>query len=229
MDESCLNVRCCELAVCVGAAKIIEEVTFDCCKGEWIIISGPSGAGKTTLLRAINGLCPPTAGRVWALGSWIPGRSRQEAQRAWRRTGTVMQDVGLFPTKSSVANVEMGLRSAGRNGTSARQEAREWLKRLGLGDKIAEYPGRLSGGERQRVALARALAPRPQLLILDEPTSHLDHGSARIVLSAIRDLVRDGATVIMASHRLEEVESLRTCEIVLESGRTARICRLCGR
>ncbi len=225
MDESCFNVRCCELAVCVGAAKIIEGVTFDCCEGEWIVISGPSGAGKTTLLRAINGLCPPAAGRVWALGSWIPGRSRHDAQRAWRRTGTVMQDVALFTTKSAAANVEMGLRSAGWSAPSARQEARDWLERLGLEDKTTEYPGRLSGGERQRVALARALAPRPQLLLLDEPTSHLDNGSARVVLSAIRDLVRDGATVIMASHRLEEVETLRTCEIVLEAGRVARICR----
>jgi ABC-type multidrug transport system ATPase subunit len=225
MDDSCVNVRCCELAVCVGPAKIIEGVTFDCCKGEWVIISGPSGAGKTTLLRAINGLCPPTAGRVWALGSWIPGRSRQEAQRAWRRTGTVMQDVALFSTRSAVENVEMGLRSAGSDTRSARREARYWLERLGLEDKATEYPARLSGGERQRVALARALAPRPQLLILDEPTSHLDHGSARIVLSAIRDLVRDGATVIMSSHRLEEVQALRTCEIVLEAGKVTRICR----
>lgn len=225
MDDSCVNVRCCELAVCVGAAKIIEDVTFDCCKGEWVIISGPSGAGKTTLLRAINGLCPPETGKVWALGSWIPGRSRQEAVRAWRSTGTVLQDGALFSTKSAAANVELGLRSAGIDRASARTEARYWLERLGLADKVAEYPARLSGGERQRVALARALAPRPQLLLLDEPTSHLDHGSARIVLLAIRDLVRDGATVIMSSHRLEEVEALRTCEIVLDAGKVTRICR----
>lgn len=225
MDDPCINVRCCELAVCVGAASIIEDVTFDCCKGEWVIISGPSGAGKTTLLRAINGLCPPRTGKVWALGSWIPGRSRQEAQRAWRRTGTVLQEGGLFSTRSAAANVELGLRSAGVDRASARVEARYWLERLGLGDKVAEYPARLSGGERQRVALARALAPRPQLLLLDEPTAHLDHGSARIVLLAIRDLVQNGATVIMSSHRREEVEDLRTCEIILDAGKVTRICR----
>jgi len=225
MTDQCVNVRCCELAVCVGAVRIIEDVSFACCEGEWIILTGPSGAGKTTLLRAINGLCPPAAGKVWALGSWIPGRSRQDAQRAWRRTGTVQQDVALFSTKSAAANVEMGLRSAGSDSASARREARDWLERFGLGDKAGEYPVRLSGGERQRVALARALAPRPQLLILDEPTAHLDNGSARIVLSAIRDLVRDGATVIMSSHHREEVEDLRTCEIVLEAGKVTHICR----
>ena len=225
MDDSCVNVRCCQLAVCVGPAKIIDDVTFDCCTGEWTIITGPSGAGKTTLLRAINGLCPPNTGRVWALGSWIPGRSRQEAMRAWRRTGTVFQEDALFGTRSAAANVELGLRSAGFDRASARVEARYWLERLGLGSKTAEYPARLSGGERQRVALARALAPRPQLLLLDEPTAHLDHGSARIVLLAIRDLVQDGATVIMSSHRREEVADLRTCEIVLDAGKVTRICR----
>jgi ABC-type multidrug transport system ATPase subunit len=225
MVDACVNVRCCELEVCVGAAKVIRNVTFDCCSGEWVVITGPSGAGKTTLLRAINGLCPPSAGRVWALGSWIPGRSRREAQHAWRNTGTVLQELALFATRSAVANVEIGLRAAGHDHHSAQREARDWLERFGLADKTAEYPGRLSGGERQRVALARALAPRPQLLILDEPTAQLDNGSARIVLSAIKDLVRDGATVVMSSHREQEMAPLRTCQIVLEAGRLTRVCR----
>jgi ABC-type methionine transport system ATPase subunit len=225
MDDDCVNVRCCELEVCIGAAKIIKDVTFNCCKGEWLVITGPSGAGKTTLLRAINGLCPPTAGRVWALGSWMPGRSRREAQYTWRHTGTVLQEVALFNTRSAAANVEIGLRSAGVDRQNARREAREWLAHLGLADKAGEYPGRLSGGERQRVALARALAPRPQLLILDEPTAHLDHGSAKVVLLAIRDLVRDGATVVMSSHQEHEVAQLKTCEIVMEAGRVTQICR----
>jgi len=100
-----------------------------------------------------------------------------------------------------------------------------WLDRFGIADKAAEYPGRLSGGERQRVAIARALAPRPQLLLLDEPTAHLDDRSARIVLSAIKELVGDGATVVMSSHREQEVAPLRTCQIVLEAGRPMRVCR----
>jgi ABC-type methionine transport system ATPase subunit len=225
MDDACVKVRCCELEVCIGAARVIRNVTFDCCSGEWAVITGPSGAGKTTLLRAINGLCPPTAGRVWALGSWIPGRSRREAQQAWRNTGTVLQELALFATRSAEANVAIGLRAAGHDQRSARREAMAWLDRFGIADKAAEYPGRLSGGERQRVAIARALAPRPQLLLLDEPTAHLDDRSARIVLSAIKELVGDGATVVMSSHREQEVAPLRTCQIVLEAGRPMRVCR----
>jgi ABC-type multidrug transport system ATPase subunit len=225
MADACTNVRCCDLQVCIGGATIIEDVSFACCSGEWTVLTGPSGAGKTTLLRAINGLCPPSAGRVWALGSWMPGRSRRDAQRAWRRTGTVMQDVALFETQRARASVETGLRAAGVPYRRARSQAHEWLDRFGLADKLDEYPHSLSGGERQRVALARAIAPRPQLLILDEPTSQLDDGSAKIVISAIRDLVEEGSTVVMSSHRVAEVAPYQTCQIVLESGRVASVCR----
>jgi ABC-type methionine transport system ATPase subunit len=225
MDEMCVNVRCCDLVVCVGSARIIDRVTFDCCQGEWVVITGPSGAGKSTLLRAINGLCPPSAGRIWALGSWIPGRPRREAQQVWRRTGTVLQELALFETKTAAVNVELGLRAAGHDHRVARRQAITWLERFGLEDKTNAYPAHLSGGEKQRVAIARALAPQPQLLILDEPTSHLDNGSARIVLTAIKELVEEGATVVMSSHRLEEIASLRSCHIVLERGRVSSACR----
>lgn len=225
MGEDCVNVRCCDLQVCVGGAAILTDVSFTCCRGEWMVLTGPSGAGKTTLLRAINGLCPPSAGRVWALGSWMPGRSRRQAQGVWRRTGTVMQDVALFETQRVSTNVETALRSGGIPRRAARAQAHDWLDRLGLGDKLDEYPHSLSGGEKQRVALARALAPRPQLLILDEPTSHLDDGSARIVINAIRDLVEDGATVVMSSHHEDQVADHPTCRITLESGTVTSVCR----
>jgi ABC-type multidrug transport system ATPase subunit len=224
MASECVNVRCCDLEVCIGDVTIIREVNFSCCSGEWVVLTGPSGAGKTTLLRTINGLCPPSAGRVWALGSWMPGRSRRDAQQSWRRTGTVSQELGLFETQTAVANVTMALRAAGLSRAAARSEARTWLDRFGLDDKVDTYPHLLSGGERQRVALARALAPRPQLLILDEPTAHLDDGSAKIVIAAIKELVQDGATVVMSSHHVAEVAQHQTCQITLESGTVTNIC-----
>ena len=225
MVDDCVNVRCCDVSVCVGKVTVISDVTFDCCEGEWVVLAGPSGAGKTTLLRAINGLCPPTGGKVWALGSWMPGRTRKEAQKAWRRTGTVQQDLALFESVTALDNVALGLRGTGRSRSEVRDEARSWLERFGLEDKGNAYPRSLSGGERQRVAIARALAPRPQLLILDEPTAHLDDGSARIVLTAVKELVQQGTTVVMSSHRDQEVAPLQTCRIELEDGRVNRICR----
>lgn len=225
MTDACLMVRCCELEVCLGDAQVIRSVTFDCCRGEWTVLTGRSGSGKTTLLRAINGLCPPAAGRVWAVHSWLPGRSRSEARSAWKNTGTVPQELALFSTKTAAGNVEIALRAVGADRRTARRDAREWLERFGLGDKLDEFPGELSGGERQRVALARALARRPQLLLLDEPTSHLDHGSARVVLTAIAELVEQGAAVVMASHRQEELEVAGVCTIVLEQGQVASNCR----
>lgn len=203
----------------LGTTLIIQDVSFDCKRGDWIVLTGPSGSGKSTLLRAINGLCPPSKGQISALGSWIPGRGRREAQRVWRRTGTVLQELALFSTRSAAANVETGLRAAGHGSSVARQEARYWLARFGLDHKAKAYPGELSGGERQRVALARAIAPRPQLLILDEPTSHLDPDSAGIVLGAVRELVGEGTTVLMASHRAADVGIPQTCHVVLERGR----------
>jgi ABC-type multidrug transport system ATPase subunit len=224
VSADCVNVRCCDVEVCVGEARIIQDVTFSCCRGEWMVLTGPSGAGKTTLLRTINGLCPPTAGKVWALGSWMPGRSRRDARQAWRRTGTVTQELGLFETQSALSNVAMALRSSGLPRAAARRQARDWLDRFGLDGKFDAYPLLLSGGERQRVALARALAPRPQLLILDEPTAHLDDGSAKVVMTAVKELVHDGATVVMSSHRVDEVAPYQTCRITLEDGAVTSRC-----
>jgi ABC-type multidrug transport system ATPase subunit len=219
MGEQCITVRCCDLRVCIGDVEIIRDVSFDCCEGDWLVLSGASGSGKSTLLRTINGLCPPSAGQVWALGTWLPGRSRHAAQEVWRHTGTVMQELALFPTHSAVRNVEIALRASMPDRRVARERALEWLERFEIEDRRDALPSQLSGGERQRVALARALAPHPQLLILDEPTSHLDDRSALIVLTAVKELVEDGATVIMASHRTQEVAALESCHFVLDGGR----------
>jgi len=219
LGENGIAVSVRDVTVRVGRSQALDRVTFDCPRGEWVLIAGPSGAGKSTLLRAINGLQAPTSGRVRTLGSWIPGRGRREARAVWRQTGTVQQEVALFETKSARANVELGLRVAGCDPAPARHEAFEWLERFNIADKAEDYPWRLSGGERQRVALARAMAPRPQLLILDEPTSALDRDTAQIVLEAIRELVREDTTVLMSSHR--EIEVVEMCDrwVRLRKGR----------
>jgi polar amino acid transport system ATP-binding protein len=131
----------------------------------------------------------------------------------------VLQEVALFENKSAHANVELGLHAAGLSKREARQTALGWLDRFGIVDKSNAYPWRLSGGERQRVALARALARRPRLLILDEPTSALDSVMARIVLKAVKELVSEGATVVMSSHRPSEMLDFCDQRVALDDGR----------
>jgi ABC-type multidrug transport system ATPase subunit len=219
VHEKVTAVSVLDVSVRVGRSRALEGISLHCAPGEWVLLAGPSGAGKSTLLRIVNGLQAPTTGAIRTLGSWIPGRRRREARLVWRQTGTVQQEVALFETKSARANVELGLRVAGHDRASARRHATEWLERFGILDKAEDHPWRLSGGERQRVALARALAPRPQLLLLDEPTSALDTDSARVVLEAIGELVRQNTTVLMSSHR--EVEVVEMCDrrIRLNKGR----------
>jgi ABC-type multidrug transport system ATPase subunit len=216
-------VRVCDVSVRAGAVSLLDGVSFDCLEGQWTLLAGPTGAGKTTLMRAINGLLLPSAGRIWTFGSAIPGRTRREARAAWLRTGTVLQGVALFETKSARGNVEIGLVTHGVERPAARREATAWLERLNLADKVDAYPWRLSGGERQRVALARALAPRPQLLILDEPTSALDLATARVVLDCISELVAEGSAVLMSSHREQEAAELAHQRVALRAGRVVEV------
>jgi ABC-type multidrug transport system ATPase subunit len=219
MREDAIDVSVRDVSVRVGRSLALDRVSFDCTRGKWVLLAGPSGAGKSTLLRAINGIQAPTSGRIQTLSSWIPGRSRRDARLVWRETGTVQQDVALFETKSARANVELALRVAGCDRTTARHQALEWLERFNIADKADDYPWRLSGGERQRVALARAMAPRPRLLLLDEPTSALDRDTAQVVLEAVGELVRENTTVLMSSHREVEVVELCDRRIRLRKGR----------
>jgi ABC-type multidrug transport system ATPase subunit len=212
-----------DLDVRAGNCQALRSVSFQCLHHQWTLLAGPSGAGKSTLLRTVNGLQPPTKGRIRVLDSWIPGRRRHEARAVWRSTGTVLQEVALFETKTALANVELALRAAGYERPVARRAALQWLERFNIGEKAEDYPWRLSGGERQRVALARSLAPRPRLLLMDEPTSALDNATARVVLEAIRELVTEGSTVLMSSHREDEVAEMCDRRIELRKGHITRV------
>lgn len=221
MARTDVTVEASDMSVCIAAATVVDHLSFRCCPGEWILLSGPSGSGKTTLLRAINGLCCPTSGTLRCQDTWIPGRTQRQARAAWRNTGTVLQEIALFETKSALGNVALVLRNQGMGRREAHRQSLSWLERFDLADKAGHYPSQLSGGERQRVALARAMAHRPKLLVLDEPTSALDPVTARLVLEAVGELVEHGSTVIMSSHRVEEVIGCCTDHVVL-TGRSGQ-------
>ncbi|MGH3931321.1 MAG: ATP-binding cassette domain-containing protein [Pseudonocardiaceae bacterium] len=209
--------------VSVKDCRILDDVNLSSAAYEWTLLVGPSGCGKSTVLRTINGLCTPSRGRVFSLGTWLPGRNRHEARQAWRSTGTLLQELALFETRTVLTNVELGCRAAGMDAAQARVAALGWLDRLGLGSHAQRFPATLSGGQRQRVAVARALAPRPRLLLLDEPASALDDETAALVLDGIGELVADGSCVVMSSHRPEEVGSRCSRCVVLEGGRVVRV------
>ena len=225
MAEPRRIVNVAEVGIRRGAVWLLDGVSFDCYESEWTLIHGPTGAGKSTLLRAINGLSPPTRGCIWTLETPIPGRSQRQARVVWRQTGTVLQEVALFETKTALENIALALRTVGRDRTAAQAQATVWLERLRLGDKVASYPCHLSGGERQRVALARAFAVAPRLLVLDEPTSALDHATAQVALEVVQELVERGTTVVMSSHRVDEIMGRCDQQIMLRQGRIAEMER----
>jgi ABC-type methionine transport system ATPase subunit len=225
MAEARVTLNVSDLSLRIGDYWLLDGVSFNSDEGTWTLVYGPSGSGKSTLLRVVNGLLRPTRGTIWVMGTEIPGRSRRQARSIWRQTGTVLQEVALFETKTALQNVALALRPVGADRASARMRATIWLERLKLGDKLDEYPGRLSGGERQRVALARAFAVQPRLLLLDEPTSALDHATARIALEAMKELVEQGTTVVMSSHRVDEIVGMCDQQIALRNGQVSSVER----
>lgn len=225
MADALVTLKVSDLSLRIGDRWLLDGVSFNSDEGTWTLVYGPSGSGKSTLLRVINGLLKPTRGTIRVMGTEIPGRSPRQARSIWRQTGTVLQEVALFETKTALQNVALALRTVGADRACARMRATIWLERLKLGDKLQEYPGRLSGGERQRVALARAFAVQPRLLLLDEPTSALDHATARIALEAMKELVEQGTTVVMSSHRVDEIVGMCDQQIALRNGQVSSIER----
>lgn len=195
-----------------GTNEVLKDVSLEVLPGEVVCIIGPSGAGKSTFLRALNRLEVPDQGEVWVggepMGFELRGgrlhelsERRLSAQRA--RTGMVFQHFNLFPHLTVLGNVIEGpVRVQKRPARQAREEAVAILERVGLGDKIHQYPGQLSGGQRQRVAIARAVAMKPLFLLFDEPTSALDPELVGEVLTVMADLAREGMTMLVVTHEM---------------------------
>jgi ABC-type polar amino acid transport system ATPase subunit len=218
-----------------GEKKVLDGVSFAVGAGERAALIGPSGGGKTTLLRCALGLDTFEAGEVVVDGACLsaagPARARREALRLIRRkVGMVFQQFHLFPHLSALDNVLCGLlHGLGRPREEAEPEARRWLTRVGLADKLGEKPDHLSGGQQQRVAIARTMALHPRALLLDEPTSALDARNAREVVSVIADLARSGQTMLLVTHdlsfarRVADTVHVMIQGRVVESGPTSQV------
>ena len=185
-----------------GKLHVLNDVSLEVAKGEVVVIIGPSGSGKSTLLRCLNYLEPVQSGEIWIDGIRLDHhRTNIRAVRA--EVGIVFQSFNLFPHLTVIKNVMLApVVVRKRPEGEVRKEALAMLAKVGLQDKVDAYPSQLSGGQQQRVAIARALAMQPKLMLFDEVTSALDPELVREVLDVMKQLARDGMTMIVVTHEM---------------------------
>ncbi|MBC7174550.1 MAG: ATP-binding cassette domain-containing protein [Polyangiaceae bacterium] len=203
---------------------VLDGVTVVVQKGEWLVLAGPSGSGKTTLLGLLGGLATPTEGDVRIAGrSIVHMRDHHRALYRRRHVGFVFQDLSLVPRMSLLENVVLPLVPEGAVTREATDRARALLARLGLEALEGTAAERLSGGERQRGSIARALIRDPEVLLLDEPTAHIDAAQVEVLVRVLGELRAEGRTIVTSTHdprlaNAPEVSSL----LRMESGRVVR-------
>jgi polar amino acid transport system ATP-binding protein len=185
-----------------GDNEVLKGIDFHVDGGEVVCVIGPSGSGKSTLLRCVNRLEEPTSGKIYVEGIDITDPDTDvDAVRS--RIGMVFQQFNLFPHLSVLHNLTLAQRRVRKRSRAEAEEiARKNLDKVGLSDKVDAYPAHLSGGQMQRVAIARALSMDPDMMLFDEPTSALDPELVGDVLSGMRDLAREGMTMMVVTHEM---------------------------
>jgi len=200
-----------------GAAyPAIRSTSLSVADGEFVAIVGPTGCGKSTLLNIAAGLIAPSAGHVDIFGMRLAGLNRQ--------AGYLFQAEALFPWKSALENVAVGLETAGTERKEARARARDWLNRVGLGEFRERYPHMLSGGQRKRVGLVQVLIRDPKILLMDEPFGPLDAQTRQIMGNLLLDLWSgDRKAVLFVTHDLEEAIALSDRVVIMSAGPAAYV------
>jgi polar amino acid transport system ATP-binding protein len=202
-----------------GKLEVLRGIDLELDRGEVVCVLGPSGSGKSTLLRCINLLEPPENGHILLEGKEITGRDGEGLDYVRRRVGIVFQQFNLFPHKCAVDNVRLAQEKVlGRSPEDATAKAEALLTRVGLADKLDEYPERLSGGQQQRVAIARALAMDPHVMLFDEVTSALDPELVKEVLDVMRELADEGMTMIVVTHEIGFAREVASRIVFMDGG-----------
>jgi glutamate transport system ATP-binding protein len=208
-----------EVSKSFGDNLVLTGVDLEIERGAAVVIAGPSGSGKSTLLRCVNGLESIDSGELRFEGRPID-YSGKALSRLRAEIGMVFQQFNLFPHMTVRENIVLGpVKGKGVPREDAARRARELLERVGIPEKENEYPAELSGGQQQRVAIARALAMDPKLMLFDEPTSALDPEMIREVLDVMRDLARDGMTMVVVTHEMGFAREVCDRVVFIDAGK----------
>ena len=198
---------------------VLKGINLKVNDGEVVVLVGASGSGKSTFLRCLNLLAAPTSGSVLIDGVDITDPS-VDLNQIRRKVGMVFQSFNLFENMTGIENIKLAPKKLLRiSDAAAEKEARQLLKRVGLLDKADMMPKYLSGGQKQRIAIARALAMHPEAILFDEPTSALDPEMIGEVLDVIRDLAKDGLTMVIVTHEMSFAREVGTRMIFLDRGK----------
>lgn len=206
------------LSKCFNDLEVLRDVNLSVNQGEVVVIIGPSGSGKSTLLRCVNLLEQPTGGEIKYLGEDITHLGKKVTDYR-KHVGMVFQRFNLFPLKTVLENVMYAPTKLNKVASSeAKEQAMELLRKVGLESKASTYPASLSGGQQQRVAIARALAMKPDILLFDEPTSALDPELVGDVLEVMKQLAKEGMTMIVVTHEMGFAKDVADRVIFMDGG-----------
>ncbi|MCI9008247.1 MAG: amino acid ABC transporter ATP-binding protein [Lachnospiraceae bacterium] len=218
MTDNTCKIHVTNLKKNFGGLEVLKDISLDVTEGEVVVLLGPSGSGKSTLLRCLNQLETATSGRIIIDGHDVTDR-HTDINKVRENIGMVFQHFNLFNHLTVMENMTLApvhLKVASKE--QARQTAVQLLQRVGLEDKSEAYPSQLSGGQKQRVAIARALAMKPDIMLFDEPTSALDPEMVGEVLAVMKELARDGMTMVVVTHEIGFAREVADRVIFMEGG-----------
>lgn len=203
-----------------GSLTVFEDLNVTVKKGEVLVIIGPSGSGKSTFLRCLNHLEEPNMGEVFIEEEKLNVKNKKQMRNTIEKVGMVFQNFNLFPHMTVLQNVmEAPITVKHEAKEEVLKRSEEIVEKVGLKEKLESYPSKLSGGQKQRVAIARALAMRPDIMLFDEPTSALDPELVGEVLGVMKDLAKEGMTMVVVTHEMGFAKEVADRVIFMDGGK----------